>query len=113
MTRAARYISNTTPAQELAAYYVQVELDDQLEYEANVDAYYEEEEYDFEFGKYFRIGWLVDNEGLSLVEAAERASAEEKAWREETLAWLNDPANQDSEIYSDIYKDYYGFRPRF
>jgi uncharacterized protein Yka (UPF0111/DUF47 family) len=27
--------------------------------------------------------------------------------------WLADPANRHDECYSDIYKDVYGFRPRW
>lgn len=27
--------------------------------------------------------------------------------------WLTDPSNVDDEEYSDIYKDVYGFRPRY
>lgn len=27
--------------------------------------------------------------------------------------WLADPANRDSEIYGDVFKDTYGFRPRW
>ena len=27
--------------------------------------------------------------------------------------WLADPANWNSECYSDVYKDVYGFRPRW
>jgi hypothetical protein len=42
---------------------------------------------------------------------------EERAKEEELLAanreWLANPANWDSEIYSDIYKDVYGVRPRW
>lgn len=41
----------------------------------------------------------------------------EHAWREseacaELKKWLADPANRDSECYSDIHKDVYGYRPR-
>lgn len=28
-------------------------------------------------------------------------------------SWLADPSNMDNEEYSDIFKDVYGFRPRF
>ena len=31
----------------------------------------------------------------------------------ELTAWLADPANRYSEEYSDIFKDVYGFRPRW
>lgn len=45
------------------------------------------------------------------------AMEEERMMEEELLAvnleWLADPANRDSEIYSDIYKDVYGIRPRW
>ena len=30
----------------------------------------------------------------------------------ELLAWLADPANRQDPLYSDIYKDVHGFRPR-
>lgn len=29
------------------------------------------------------------------------------------VEWLSDPENEDDEEYSDIYKDVYGFRPRY
>lgn len=41
---------------------------------------------------------------------AEKREAEVLA---ELKAWLADPANRYSEEYSDIYKDVYGFRPRW
>lgn len=41
------------------------------------------------------------------------AEQEEARWREETIAWLDDPSNWSCEEYSDIFKDVYGFRPRF
>ena len=41
---------------------------------------------------------------------AEKREAEVLA---ELTAWLADPANRYSEEYSDIYKDVYGFRPRW
>lgn len=40
----------------------------------------------------------------------ECAEAAQEAAR---LAWLRDPANFDDPIYSDIYKDTYGVRPRW
>ena len=42
-------------------------------------------------------------------------SAEEEAMRihRELVAWLNNPANADDPEYSDVFKDVYGFRPRF
>lgn len=43
--------------------------------------------------------------------ARERAAAERQAQRAELIAWLDDPANWDDELYSDIHKDVYGFRP--
>ena len=30
----------------------------------------------------------------------------------ELLAWLADPANRQDPLYSDIFKDVHGFRPR-
>ena len=46
---------------------------------------------------------------------AERVQRElEEARREEeTRAWLANPANWDDPNFSDIYKDVYGFRPRY
>lgn len=43
---------------------------------------------------------------------------EDEQWRNsdayaKTLAWLDDPANWDDPEFSDIYKDVYGYRPRF
>ena len=48
-----------------------------------------------------------------VIEAAEAEAAREDEIRRQNLEWLVDPANQDSEIYSDIYKDVYGVRPRW
>lgn len=41
---------------------------------------------------------------------AEKASAENEA---RILAWLADPANEGDPLYSDIYKDVHGVRPRW
>ena len=41
---------------------------------------------------------------------AEKRETEMEA---ELLAWLADPANRQDPIYSDIYKDVHGFRPRW
>ena len=48
-------------------------------------------------------------------EWAERVERElEEARREDEIrAWLHDPANWDDPNFSDIYKDVYGFRPRY
>lgn len=46
----------------------------------------------------------------------EAQEAEEAAMADllrEQREWLADPKNRDSEIYSDIYKDVYGVRPRW
>lgn len=48
-----------------------------------------------------------------VIEAAEAEKAMEEEILRQNLAWLADPANRDSEIYSDIYKDVYGVRPRW
>ena len=53
-----------------------------------------------------------------MVIAPEIEAAEEERMKEEEIfaanrEWLADPANWDSEIYSDIYKDVYGVRPRW
>lgn len=47
----------------------------------------------------------------------ERADAEAERLNYEVemklRRWLADPANRHDECYSDIYKDVYGFRPRW
>lgn len=48
-----------------------------------------------------------------VIEAAEEEAAREDEILRENMEWLRDPANWDSEIYSDIYKDVYGVRPRW
>lgn len=58
-----------------------------------------------------RVRWLMDNKDMSLVEAAEFVAEEDRQWERDTFQWLHDPKNFDSEIYSDIYKEYYGVRP--
>lgn len=44
-----------------------------------------------------------------------KAEAERLALEEERkiLRWLADPANRADPLYSDIYKDVHGFRPRW
>ena len=58
-----------------------------------------------------RVDWLV-SKGLSFVEALLEVKKEEREWEDETFRWLNDPVNHDHPDYSDIYKDFYGCRPR-
>lgn len=48
-----------------------------------------------------------------VIEAAEAEAAREDEILRQNREWLADPANWDSEIYSDIYKDVYGVRPRW
>lgn len=48
-----------------------------------------------------------------MIEAAEAEAVLEDEILRQNLEWLADPANKDSEIYSDIYKDVYGVRPRW
>lgn len=43
--------------------------------------------------------------------AREKARRAECAERAQWVAWLSDPANWENELYSDIHKDIYGFRP--
>ena len=59
--------------------------------------------------------WYRDVYDYALLEACERVrdEREELQWEQETFLWLQDPKNRDSEIYSDVFKDFYGFRPRF
>lgn len=47
------------------------------------------------------------------IEAQEAEEAASNDLLREQMEWLADPANRDSEIYSDIYKDVYGVRPRW
>ena len=47
------------------------------------------------------------------VALAEAEAALEDEILQQNREWLADPANRDSEIYSDIYKDVYGVRPRW
>jgi hypothetical protein len=47
------------------------------------------------------------------IEAMEEERAKEEELLNANLEWLANPANWDSEIYSDIYKDVYGVRPRW
>lgn len=48
-----------------------------------------------------------------VIEAAEAEAAREDEILRQNLEWLADPANKNSELYSDIYKDVYGVRPRW
>lgn len=63
-----------------------------------------------------RAYWFIED---ALWEQKEREwqeweeSEEGQAWRERTIAWLDDPANYGHENYSDIFKDVYGYRPRW
>ena len=47
------------------------------------------------------------------IEAAEAEAAMEDEILRQNREWLANPANWDSEIYSDIYKDVCGVRPRW
>lgn len=47
------------------------------------------------------------------IEAVEEERMKEEELLNANLEWLADPANRNSEIYSDIYKDVYGVRPRW
>lgn len=58
-------------------------------------------------------GIVVPAEYGNAVRAEWEREAEEARWLEETIAWLDDPSNWQDESYSDIFKDVYGFRPRF
>lgn len=53
---------------------------------------------------------MVISPELEAQEAEEEAAAD---LLREQREWLADPKNRDSEIYSDIYKDVYGVRPRW
>lgn len=48
-----------------------------------------------------------------VIEATEVEAAKEEEILRQSLEWLADPANKNSELYSDIYKDVYGVRPRW
>ena len=53
---------------------------------------------------------MVISPELEAREAEEAAAAD---LLREQREWLADPKNRGSEIYSDIYKDVYGVRPRW
>lgn len=53
---------------------------------------------------------MVISPELEAQEAEEAAAAD---LLREQREWLADPKNRGSEIYSDIYKDVYGVRPRW
>lgn len=60
------------------------------------------------------LNMLFDETVISpAIEAAEADKAREEEILRQNREWLADPANKDSEIYSDIYKDVYGVRPRW
>jgi len=80
-------------------------------YQEALERYYEEERLIAQYEDWDRVKFLMERDGLSLLEACQAIDEEERKWREDTFAWLNDPANFDSEIYSDVYKGLYGVRP--
>ena len=41
------------------------------------------------------------------------AEKREAEWEARARAWLRDPANESDPLYSDIYKDVHGIRPRW
>ena len=94
---------------EYMAFANQLILDDEIAYALSQEQ--AEREYFDEPVVSDRVRWLMDNKDMSLVEAAEFVAEEDRQWAEDTFRWLHDPKNFDSEIYSDIYKEYYGVRP--
>ena len=56
----------------------------------------------------FKEGGRIDPEKY---EAEERRHPAKFNRPDPWAAWLNDPANEDNPLYSDIFKDVYGFRP--
>ena len=111
MKRAGRFADTTKVGKELNAYYTSLIYDSKYEYNKAVDDFYETEYYESLFGKSSRVGWLMQNKGMSLLAAVSQTIDEEKQWEKDAFEWLQDPENQKSENYSDIYKEYYGFRP--
>ena len=109
--RAIRFVD--VKSSDVDLYFHQVEMDATLENKLAEQVERENYFLELEFGKHSRTRWLMTNEGLSLIEACEKVREEEEAWRKDTFEWLNDPKNQESEIYSDVYKDFYGVRPRW
>ena len=119
MVHAMRYANDNTMTarnayrafceQNLAEAY-QVKL---AEEKAQREAFEEAQYLERYFGSSSRTRFLMEEKGMSLLDACRQAEAEERQWEEDTAAWLADPANRDSEIYSDVFKDLYGFRPRF
>jgi hypothetical protein len=111
MNRAKRYANVSSVAKELNAYYASIIFDEEQEQIKAQEEFYENEYYESLYGKSSRTGWLMENKGLSLIDAVKQVAEEERQWRKDTFEWLCDPKNFDSEIYSDIYKEYYGVRP--
>ena len=111
MNKAARFSTTSSALQELSAYYGAIIRDAQIEAERKLEEERENEWLEYNFGHNSRAKWLMENLGLSIIEAAKQVQEEEEQWERDTIAWLHDPANFDSEIYSDVYKDLYGVRP--
>lgn len=111
MNKAVRFSNASKLAKDLNAYYASVIFDAEYEQEKAMEDFWAEEEYDYEYGKYSRVALLQETEGKSLLEAVDQVAQEEAEWKASTYAWLQDPKNFDSELYSDIFKDYYGYRP--
>jgi len=109
MVRANRYVTST--ALDVNAYLEQFHSDEVIERHLQEQAEQEALWLEDQYGENSRTHWLMENDGLSLIDACIQVDVEEANWRKETFAWLQDPKNQSSEIYSDVYKDYYGVRP--
>jgi hypothetical protein len=111
MNKAVRFSTNSAAIAELNAYYGAIVMDAQIEADRQEQLERENAWLEQYFGRSSRAKWLMENLGLSILEAARQVQAEEEKWEKETEAWLHDPANFDAEEYSDIYKDLYGVRP--
>lgn len=100
MNRNSRVINSVSVNQELSAIMFDQYLDSLASYDFD----------DCEIDS--RIKYLTDVKGLSLVDACKQKQEELDKWERDTWEWLNNPDNYNSDIYSDVYKDYYGVRPR-
>ena len=120
MMKAVRFATVNTVAEAVADMLYTAAMEAQLENERILRELEEQEWAERYFGRNSRARWLMDNEGLSLVEAAYCVQAEEEQWEREGWELIHrmdaDAAagkEVDWSFYSDVYKDLTGVRPRW
>jgi len=115
MTRAFRFAAVNTVAEAVADMLDTIAYENSVEgklneYETYMDGFFDSEGYPISRST---VEYYMNKHNCGVVEAVELYSQSEQRITESNMAWLADPANWGSEIYSDIYKDTYGFRPRW